>query len=696
MRACQTSHAQRAAVMIEPGGYFAALRSVIVAARHSILILGWDIDGQLSLTEGRPTLDGLPASLAELLVAVLEARPELQVFISTWDVSSLYAHTPERTSGNFDGAHPRLFFRRDARHSEAAAHHEKLVVIDDWLAFVGSVDLTTRRWSVASSELRSISRAAHAVQLCLQGPAARVLSVLAKERVLASNQTLPVAPENVALWPAELLPDATDLAAGIARTRAAHNDKPELREALAMTLSAIAHARRYLYIETQYLSSSEVVNALCTCLQTAGGPELVLILPAGEHGWLEQQIMLSLRNDALHLLHSHDREQRLRVYLASGQESLDSRLLIVDDELLKVGSSNLNNRSMALDSECDAWLEADTTTDASRGQQVRSVLMRVLAHHLGTDRGVLSETFARTGSLIKTIEAQASSSQHLAPVVPVERSQRPSFSALALDLEQPSPAEAFARYFAPRVPRRSVRRMALAAALLVAVALLATLLILGSNPSSAIRTTLAALLERVQDPQVGILYVLLAYGLGTLACAPITGMFIATTLALANSPLLGLVYALLGGQFAATLAYLIGRKFGSGPLQRLRGARLEQLRREVQTRSFRAVLIARFLPVGNFTLINVFLGSLKVPYLAFLAANAVGMAPSLLGLTLLSEQLREAYHQPSITSIGRLVLIAGGVLGAMATLSRFFSKRRAQRAQAERDNPPAAEESVLP
>jgi phospholipase D1/2 len=95
------------------------------------------------------------------------------------------------------------------------------------------------------------------------------------------------------------------------------------------------------------------------------------------------------------------------------------------------------------------------------------------------------------------------------------------------------------------------------------------------------------------------------------------------------------------------------------------------------------VLIARFLPVGNFTLINVFLGSLKVPYLAFLAGNTVGMAPSLLGLTLFSEQLHEAIHEPSVTSIGRLVLIVALALGLLLALSRFFAKRRAQRAQAE-------------
>jgi phosphatidylserine/phosphatidylglycerophosphate/cardiolipin synthase-like enzyme len=74
--------------------------------------------------------------------------------------------------------------------------------------------------------------------------------------------------------------------------------------------------------------------------------------------------------------------------------------MIVDDEVLKIGSANLNNRSMGLDSECDLALEARSDAEKSALTALRT---RLVAEHVSRPQSEVSATFARTGSLLATI-----------------------------------------------------------------------------------------------------------------------------------------------------------------------------------------------------------------------------------------------------------------------------------------------------
>jgi phosphatidylserine/phosphatidylglycerophosphate/cardiolipin synthase-like enzyme len=66
-----------------------------------------------------------------------------------------------------------------------------------------------------------------------------------------------------------------------------------------------------------------------------------------------------------------------------------SKVLIVDDRLLRIGSSNLNNRSMGFDSERDVALETEsnnTEHDEIR-RQITSVRHQLVSEHLGVSVG---------------------------------------------------------------------------------------------------------------------------------------------------------------------------------------------------------------------------------------------------------------------------------------------------------------------
>jgi phosphatidylserine/phosphatidylglycerophosphate/cardiolipin synthase-like enzyme len=88
-------------------------------------------------------------------------------------------------------------------------------------------------------------------------------------------------------------------------------------------------------------------------------------------------------------------------------------MMVVDDRLLRVGSANLNNRSLGLDTECDLAIEA-RPGDGQTRQTIRALLDRLLTEHVARPRGQLQAALERTNSLLSSIEAlNPASGRHL-------------------------------------------------------------------------------------------------------------------------------------------------------------------------------------------------------------------------------------------------------------------------------------------
>ena len=103
-----------------------------------------------------------------------------------------------------------------------------------------------------------------------------------------------------------------------------------------------------------------------------------------------------------------DRYGRLRLYhpvTSTGQAIyVHAKLMIVDDEVLHVGSSNLNNRSMRLDTECDVTIDASLDGNDHAAASIAQLRSTLLAEHLGVTPQRIADVFATTGSLIETVE----------------------------------------------------------------------------------------------------------------------------------------------------------------------------------------------------------------------------------------------------------------------------------------------------
>jgi len=78
------AHADRAAVLIDAGAFFGAVRSALKQARRSVFIVGWDLDSRTKLVgEDCAAHDGWPVTLREFLVRLVRERPELTVYLLT-------------------------------------------------------------------------------------------------------------------------------------------------------------------------------------------------------------------------------------------------------------------------------------------------------------------------------------------------------------------------------------------------------------------------------------------------------------------------------------------------------------------------------------------------------------------------------------------------------------------------------------
>ncbi len=136
--------AHRAALIIDGEAYFRALHEALSRARRSIFIVGWDLHSEVRLIRNGDG-EGYPAGLGELLDALAEERPRLEVYLLSWDFAMIYAMEREffpRYKLKWR-SNSRVHFSLDGHHPVGGSQHQKMVVVDDALAFVGGLDVSS-------------------------------------------------------------------------------------------------------------------------------------------------------------------------------------------------------------------------------------------------------------------------------------------------------------------------------------------------------------------------------------------------------------------------------------------------------------------------------------------------------------------------------------------------------------------------
>lgn len=678
-------NASRAAFLVDADDYFKAFVQAAGQARRSILITGWDFHSRTRLRCSNGSECEL--ELGRFLNDLVRRHRELQVHILIWDYPMIFGLDREWAPlyGLSWKPHRRICFRYDNTHPIGGSHHQKVVVIDDVVAFSGGIDLTSRRWDTCAhsplNEQRVMGGAPyppfHDLMMAVEGQAARALGDLLRERWRrATHETLDPpwtkrsmfrragARPSATAWPQSLTDSLRDVAVGISRTEPPVNGSAGVREVEALYVDMIATARHSIYIENQYFTADKVGDALAARLSEPDGPEVIVVLRELSHGWLEELTMQTLRTKLIERLRAADLHGHFRIYypFIEGLKSgicidVHSKMMIVDDEILRIGSANLANRSMGLDTECDLTIEALDREDVR--EAIREFRARLLAEHLGFAPARVRETIERVGSLRDAIDLLQRNDRTLKPLASLPQVSGTVLSVVSVaDPEKPVALSDLAKLLSSDDETLEGRRgPAWGKIGLFAVACVALTALWKFTPLATFLdgNHVTGWARRAGDEWWVPIVTILAYTpvAFTMFPRPLLTLFAV----IAFGPFAGFAYAMLGIELSAWVTFVLGKALDRNTVRRIAGTKLNGIRHVLRRRGLIAMTALRLVPIAPFLVEGVVAGAMRVKLSDFLIGTALGMLPGTLTSTVFGDQLQVWLEDPSRINYWLIALV---------------------------------------
>jgi phosphatidylserine/phosphatidylglycerophosphate/cardiolipin synthase-like enzyme len=372
-------------VLIDGAEAFRVIAEAIEGARDFIHITGWHLAPHFDLVRGER-----PGTIGAMLA---EAAQRLDVRVLVWAGAPVPAFKPTRSQVRHDiemlTRRTRIRCEADPREHPFHCHHEKTVSVDGEIAFVGGIDITDYggdRFDTSDHPARR-QLGWHDVGSRLRGPA--VLDVhdhfaLRWREVTGEHLERPPAP-------AADGPHTVQVVRTVSEVMYDSVPKGDFR-ILESYVRALRQAKRFIYLENQFLWSPEIVNILADKLRNPPSDDfrLVVLLPRrannGHDDTLGQLAELIAADDgagrflaATIRSRSGDRDDPLYVHAKVG---------IVDDRWLTVGSANLNAHSLLNDTEMNVVTDNE--------ELARDTRLRLWAEHLEADIESIASEEPRT------------------------------------------------------------------------------------------------------------------------------------------------------------------------------------------------------------------------------------------------------------------------------------------------------------
>ena len=690
------------ALLVDGAAYFSALQRALLGARRNVMVLGWDFDSRTRLHFDRAGPEGAPSALGEFLNWLVRRRRELHVCVLNWDYPMVFGADRELRPIYGFGWKParRVHMRYDDTHPFAGSQHQKIVVVDDAVAFAGGIDLTLRRWDSPEHRARDPRRTVdgatyppvHDAMALVDGEAARTLGNLARTRWRhATGQNMrPCPPPEHDPWPAGLEADLADVEVGIARTLPPWGETPAVREIEQLYLDMIAAARRDIYIENQYFTSPTIAAALERRLAEPDGPEVVLVLRLSSHGWLEEHTMHILRTRLIARLLRADRHGRFRVFyphlpgLAEGTcLDVHSKLMVIDGERLRIGSSNVSSRSMAVDSECDLVVESRGRAELARA--IGGFRARLLAEHLDRPVEEVIAQLEASASLGATIDRLAGRARTLRKLDDI-----PEWPEAVLELAAVAdPAEPIARDFLELAPPKAELEVRAAPAwgrlAAIGAGVLALFALWRFTPLAHLVSADAAIAwaKEFGSRPWAPLAILLAYAPASFLMVPRPVITLAGVIAF--GPLIAFACALAGVVLAAGTHYYAGLHMRRDTVRRLAGDRLDRMIDVLRRHGLLAMTLLRLVPLAPFAIEGIVAGAVRLKLWHLLAGTAIGMLPGALATTLFGEQIEAAFTDGGHVNWWVLATIGAILVGGSFAVRRWFRRMAGGPAHATED-----------
>jgi phosphatidylserine/phosphatidylglycerophosphate/cardiolipin synthase-like enzyme/uncharacterized membrane protein YdjX (TVP38/TMEM64 family) len=667
------ARAERFYCIQDAAHYFQLVRQALLDARDTVFILGWDFASTIDLAPGQSGADA-PTRLDALIAFIAKRRRHLRIYILIWDYGSLYTLEREPlTRWRLRWRMPRrVRFGFDDHHPVGASHHQKIVVVDDQLAFCGGIDLTGHRWDTSDHRLEEPARKTimgwpydpyHEVQAMVSGPAAASLGVLSRDRwrSIGYDHLPPMGTASDALWPPDVAPDLTGVDVAISRTMPASDGQPAVRECEALFHDSIARAKRLIYVENQYFTDGTLAGALAARLSEPDGPEIVIVVPKECHGWLERQSMGAFRDVAFRRLMDADTAGRLRLVYPIASRAHDvptfvhSKVMIVDDELVRIGSANFARRSMGMDSECDLAVEAGGDAQVRSG--IRRIRDRLAAEHLGLAVDAVSLEMERTGSLCAVIDAHRGADRTLLPIEPVtdQVAEPPAVLRATIDPDEPLGFGPTLTQMVPAVDATG-GSTPLRLWILPAIALLAALVTFAAINTRPEFQAIREALQGTASVPSALWTGTTAFVVAGLLLVPLELLTIAA--AVAFGALRGGLVAAIGSLALAVIGYVAGRAIGASGVARWVSRRSYRSVRQLGARDVIGVLALRLSSVASTGAIDLLCGAGLVPFMAYMSGTIIGMVPAIVALSVLGSVFRDALLEPSMSNALTTIAVA--------------------------------------
>ena len=427
---------------------------------------------------------------------------------------------------------------------------------------------------------------------------------------------------------------------------------------------------RTIYIESQYFTNDMLGGALAARLSEPDGPEVLVVTPKDCHGWLERKTMGAFRDGVFRQLIAADTHRRLRLVYPAASRAQDvptfvhSKVMIVDDALVRIGSANFSRRSMGVDTECD--LAVDAAGDSRVRAGIRRIRDRLLAEHLGLPVDAVARGIERARSLRALIDAREHAEHTLVRIDVVAANEtaaaggaaggRRSGRADTVRLVGRSTGAASRR----DEPAQPLRFWIPAIVLVVAFASTSSALV--RRPEfDAVRDALTAMPDLPATLWIGVG----AFVLANLALIPLE--LVAIAAGVLFGALRGSLVALLGSLVAAAIGYVAGRAIGPAGLTRWMSRRSYRSARQLGAQGVVGVIVLRLASVASAGSVHLLCGAGRVPFAAYMAGTVIGLTPAIAALSGLGGLLRHTLLHPSVSNgaitIGAAVLLIGVAAG---------------------------------
>lgn len=349
-------------VLIDGENALPEMAEAIRTAQRHVHVASWNLE---------PTFDPGPRTASPVRDLLAETAERIPVRVLVWAGAPVPVFQPRR--GVVKEARERLIkgskvrCELDAYGRKMHCHHEKLVIVDDEVAFVGGIDLTSLagdRYDSNTHPHKPGGIGWHDASSKLRGPIVRDVAAHFALRWEAVAREALELPEHIG--------PAGDITAQFTRTVPEHVYDALPRGEFSILESyvrALRGAEHLIYLENQFLWSPEIVEILEDKLRTPPSDDfrVVVLLPhKANNGQDDTRGMLGRLVAADH----DDRFLAATIMSRTGERSgplyVHAKIGIVDDRWLAIGSANLNEHSLFNDSEVDVVTQDPELARATR------------------------------------------------------------------------------------------------------------------------------------------------------------------------------------------------------------------------------------------------------------------------------------------------------------------------------------------